>query len=87
MPAINSQLFKDGKCVICGQITEHKNPAMMSRENIFRHRRTERRDCALYEDCLTQGAIDNTVCVPCIVCDAFFPFSAMFDEEGARCPQ
>lgn len=72
MPAKSSELYRRGKCRICKEKTKHLHPVEMTTREILRHRETEKRDCTHYEDCLTQAAMADAVCVPCVVCKETF---------------
>ena len=61
----------EGKCPVCKEY-EHKSPGCMTPEQVYRHRITENRDCELYEECLTEAALEDAVMVPCITCRKFW---------------
>ena len=62
-------IIQNGRCVICGKKTNHRNIKNVTFLQIKRHRDTERRDCLYYGDCLMQAAFDDAICVPCISCE------------------
>jgi hypothetical protein len=64
-------LIINDRCVICGKKTNHKNIKNVTYLQITIHRKTERRDCLNYEDCLMQAALDDAICVPCVICINF----------------
>lgn len=68
---MQSSIIVDGRCIICGKKTDHKNIKNVTFLQIKKHRNTEKRDCFKYEDCLMEAALEDLICVPCVICENF----------------
>lgn len=70
MPTI-SPIIQNGRCIICGRKTRHLNLWSIKRNIIYQHRLTEQRKCISFEVCLMEAALEDWICIPCIMCKSF----------------